>query len=177
MATTTYCNRADVDAILSTVGVTAFADDDEDGSLDATELGYVTRAIERAANRMNAFLEMRYELSDLSGNDWCRDANAALAAFLLGGRRNNPVSPVLSTENTQFLDDLKEIRDNNMTVPGAFDSNDALPSVTNFRPERSRGQAPVRVIREESTRSDPPAGSDIKRRFSREHPSQERGWP
>src|SRR5689334_1621455 len=83
MSTQTYCVRSDVEAAWTPADLLAAVDDDSSGTISVDEEGIVTRAIERAANRMNAALEMRYSLELLASNAWCRDCNAALAAYLL----------------------------------------------------------------------------------------------
>src|SRR5215468_7294646 len=85
--TQTYCTKADIEAIWPPADLLASVDDDASGTLSATEEGYIDRAIERAANHINARLDTRYRLADLAGNTWCRDANAALAAYWLSTRR------------------------------------------------------------------------------------------
>ncbi len=51
----TYCLKADIEALWTVAAVLASVDDDASGALSATEEGYITRAIQRAAERMNAF--------------------------------------------------------------------------------------------------------------------------
>ncbi|MCE9525464.1 MAG: DUF1320 domain-containing protein [Planctomycetales bacterium] len=114
----TYCLKADIEAVWTAAAVLASVDDDSSGTLSATEEGYITRAIERAAERMNAYLEERYVLSELASNTWCRDANAALAAFLLSIRR------------------------------GTNESVDNVPSVSNFAVDLSGDEAILRVTSE-----------------------------
>ena len=89
MSTQTYCTQNDIEAIWPPADLLASVDDDASGTLSATEEAYITRAIERAANFMNARLELRYRLSDLAANSWCRDANAAIAAYWLSMRRGD----------------------------------------------------------------------------------------
>ncbi len=62
--TQTYCLKADIEAIWPPDDLLASVDDDTSGTLSATEEGYITRAIERAANLMNSRLELRYELAE-----------------------------------------------------------------------------------------------------------------
>ena len=64
----TYCLQADIEAIWPPDELLASVDDDASGTLSPTEQGYITRAIERAANLMNARLETRYRLSELATN-------------------------------------------------------------------------------------------------------------
>ena len=151
MPTTIYCSRSDIESIWSSLAVIRSVDDDQDGSLSATEEGYIDRAIERAANRMNAFLEMRYRLSDLAANTWCRDANALLAAFLLATRRGNPAPDHLLEQYELLLSDLADIRSGHLVVPQAGESVETIPTVTNFAVDPRRAHAKVQRVDETST--------------------------
>src|SRR6187551_33359 len=95
VSTQTYCLRADVEAAWTPADSLAAVDDDASSTISVDEEAIVTRAIERAANRMNAALEMRYSLEPLADNDWCRDCNAAIAAYLLATRRGDAASDVI----------------------------------------------------------------------------------
>jgi len=151
--TTTYCSRSDIESIWSSLAVIRSVDDDQDGSLSAAEEGYIDRAIQRAANRMNAFLEMRYRLSDLAANTWCRDANALLAAFLLATRRGNPAPDHLQEQYELLLGDLADIRSGHLVVPQAGESVETIPTVTNFAVDPCRAHAKVQRVDETSTGS------------------------
>ena len=63
---TTYCTKSDLEAIWPPAELLASVDDDTSGTLSATEEGYITRAIERAANHINSRLAVRYEPADLA---------------------------------------------------------------------------------------------------------------
>jgi len=128
----TYCTQTDVEAMLSEPMVRRLADDDQDGELSTAEEASVARAIEQAAGQMNAALELRYRLSDLAGNSWCRDANAILAAFLLASRRGNKPPPTLVQLRGAVLIDLADVRAGHLKIPGVADSFDVRPTVTNF---------------------------------------------
>lgn len=158
MPTQTYCLRADIEAIWSATAVIRSADDDEDGALSSTEDGYITQAIQRAANKMNAALETRYTLSELANNTWCRDCNAALAAFLLATRRGNAAPQQILTQYEEFLSDLVEIRGGRLKVPQASDSHQTTPSVTNFDTDLHATRTKVRRVGETSTGEKPPTG-------------------
>lgn len=158
MPTQIYCSRADIDAIWSSAAVTRSADDDQDGTLSATELGYIDLAIERAANRMNACLEMRYVLSQLASNTWCRDCNAAISALLLATRRGNPAPDHIQEQYESFLSDLAEVRAGRLKVPQALDSEETIPTVTNFDTELRARRSKVRRVDETSTGKPPPSG-------------------
>lgn len=132
MTPQTYCHTDDLETIWSPAAVTRAADDDHSGSLGAEGLELLERLIARAANQMNAALEMRYRLADLAENPWCRDCNAAIAVYLLATRRGNSAPPHLVKQYEDYLADLAEIRRGRMKVPQAAESLDTLPQVTNF---------------------------------------------
>lgn len=156
--TTTYCAAADVQFVLSEVGVTLRTDDDEDRESDADQ---ITSAIEIAATTMNQHLDRRYILSQLSGNAWCKWTNAYLAAFVLDSRQNNQPGPRLTEERAERLEFLKEIASGNEGVPEQTESYDQLPCLSNYTLEQWQAM-PVRVREDISTRP-PAAGTPVKR--------------
>src|SRR3954469_7816563 len=109
MTTQIYCTKADIEAIWPPADVVASVDDDGSGTLSATESSYIDRAIERAANFLNARLEMRYELTDLTANTWCRDANAAIAAYWLSTRRGAAAPAQLQQQYDAYIAQLADI--------------------------------------------------------------------
>jgi len=156
MATTTYCTRTDIDAILSIHAVDRMIDDDGDGAIEAGESALVTTMIERAAGRINSRVEMRYTLSDLSSNDWIKFVNASIAAQMIARRRGNGVPPSLQEEVDEFLGDLDEILAGRMKIPEQNESLDYLPSVSVYDVRRGC-QPSIRVDTRLSTGTDPHA--------------------
>jgi hypothetical protein len=128
----TYCLKADIEALWTAAAVLASVDDDSSGTLSATEEGYITRAIERAAERMNAYLEERYILSELAANTWCRDTNAAIAAYLLSIRRGESAPAPFQLQYDSLMSDLLEIAAARLKVPQANESVESIPTVSNF---------------------------------------------
>ena len=157
MSTQTYCTRADVEAVWSPAAVIRSVDDDQDGELSAAEEAYITRALERAANRINACLEVRYTLADLVDNTWCRDTNAALATYLLATRRGNPAPDQIQEQYEGYLADLAEIRAGRLKVPQVEESHETIPTVTNFDTQLRARRTKVRRVNETSTGSAPPS--------------------
>jgi phage gp36-like protein len=131
--TQTYCTKVDIEAIWPPAELLASVDDDTSGTLSPTEEGYIDRAIERAANFLNARLEMRYRLTDLAASAWCRDANAALAAYWLSTRRGEEPPAHLQQQYDAYLAALAEIAAGRMKVPEVPDSFDLTPTVTSFQ--------------------------------------------
>ena len=132
MATQIYCAKADIEAIWPAESLLASVDDDTSGTLSATELGYIDRAIERAANFINARLEMRYALSDLASNTWCRDANAAIAAYWLSTRRGLAAPAHLQQQYDAYVAELVAIVAGAIKLPQQAESLDFAPGVMNF---------------------------------------------
>lgn len=129
--TTVYCTSADLEAIWDPALMLASVDDDADDVLDALEQTYLDRAIERAAGRMNAYLETRFTLSSLAGNAWCRDANAAIAVYLLAIRRGEAAPAVLQEQYDAYFDELHDIAAGRLNIPGVGSAS--AISVTNFQ--------------------------------------------
>src|SRR3954470_23334715 len=132
MTTQTYCTQSDIEAIWPPADVLASVDDDASGTLSATEQGYITRAIERAANYLNSRLELRYRLTDLANNTWCRDANVAIAAYWLSTRRGAAAPAQLQQQYDTYTAQLADIAAGRMKVPQQPDSYDTMPGVTNY---------------------------------------------
>jgi phage gp36-like protein len=150
MSTQTYCTKSDLEAIWPPASVTASVDDDGSGTLSPTESSYIDRAIERAANFINARLEMRYRISDLAANTWCRDANAAIAAFWLSTRRGDAAPPQLQQQYDAYLVALTEIAAGRLKVPQQIDSIDTSPGLTNFAIDLSQPKRKAQVVDETS---------------------------
>lgn len=146
MTMQTYCTKSDIEALWPPADLLASVDDDTSGTLSATEDGYITRAIERAANQMNVRLEMRYAVEDLAENTWCRDANAAIAAFLLSTRRGAAAPAQLQEQYDAYLTALSSIATGRLKVPQQGESFSALPSVSNFAVRLGGSYARAQVI-------------------------------
>ncbi len=143
----TYCLKSDLEAVWTAAAVLASVDDDSSGTLSATEEGYITRAIERAAERMNAYLEERYILSELASNTWCRDANAAIAVYLLSIRRGDTAPAPFQLQYDGLMSDLYEIARGRLKVPEASESVDNVPSVSNFAADLSGTGERIQVLK------------------------------
>ena len=72
-------------------------------------------------------------LADLAANAWCRDANAAIAAYWLSTRRTGTAPAHLQQQYDAYLATLDRIVTGHLRVPEAVESFDGGPSVSNFR--------------------------------------------
>ncbi len=129
-----FCLREDVETLWSAADVLNSVDDDTSGTLSPAEEALIDNAILRAANQMMAYLALRYDAQSLMGNPWCKQTNAALAAYLLATRRGDPAPTQLTELNTIALANLQSIRSGALTIPSAYESRDQLPTLTNYTP-------------------------------------------
>lgn len=158
MSTQIYCTRADLEAAWTTADLLAAVDDDASGTISTDEDAIITRAIERAANRMNAALEMRYGLSFLADNAWCRDCNAALAIYLLATRRGTAASDPVQEQYEAFIVDLEQIVAGRLRVPQAIEALQHSPTVSNFVVQPTQRVATIRRVDDLSTGEMPSSG-------------------
>ncbi len=152
---TVYCVTADVDFVLSADGKVIRTDDNEDGTEDN---GVVTNAIQIAAVEMNFYLERRYKLSGLTSNEWCKWANAYMAAYYLDTRLGNPAAPAIAQQRDDFIDKLKLIATAGYRVPETTEAFNFLPRMTNYREELQNRREKVVVTPETSVGPPPPSG-------------------
>lgn len=162
---TVYCNRLNLESIISKAGVLACVDDDQTGEEGTTETSYIADCITRAAVEMNESLRCQYPLANLASNDWCRWCNAYLACWFLFERRANPVPPGIIDAVQTYRERLSEIRWGRFQVPEVSPAFDYAPSVTNFVPELGHSVAPIRVDTDESTTTAP---QPSRKRFTRD---------
>lgn len=167
MAIQTYCDRSDLEDIIGAAAVFASIDDDQNGVESASETLLVTRAIERAANKINGYVEHQYKLADVAANEWLTWANAVMACYALRTRRNNPAEQSITDDYNEVSRMLIEIRWGRDQLPNQAPSFNHLPTVSNFQPELNKGVMPIRVDEEESTGNTP---SGAVKRFTAKTP-------
>lgn len=133
-AMTYFCIRADVETLWSAADVLASVDDDSSGALSAAEESLIDDAITRAATQMLSYLAHRHDALSLVGNAWCRQINAAIAAYLLATRRGDPAPSQIAELHSQALADLESVRTGALSIPDAPTSLAQLPRLINFTP-------------------------------------------
>ncbi len=124
-----YCSRADLESLWTAAALLTAVDDDGDETISTAEETLISEAIARGAEQLNAVLEVRYALSDLIANRWCRDANAALAAWLLAARKAENPPATLSAIRQFYLTQLAQIAAGEAKVPGIPEHPESLPGV------------------------------------------------
>jgi phage gp36-like protein len=135
---TYFCTRADIETLWSAADLLAAVDDDLSGTLSSAEEALIDDAILRAATQMIAYLASRYAPETLVGNAWCKQTNAAIAAYFLAIRRGDPAPPQIAELYGLAMQDLRSLRQGAMNLPGASESTDQLPTLTNFTPVLGR---------------------------------------
>ena len=149
MTVQTYATAANVQHLLSDLGVTFRIDDYQTGTPGAntTEANAVTNCIEHAATKMNMIFAnfTLYSLASLASNEWCKWCNAVKAAVALCKRRGNPV-PMSLLEDEQYYEGYLKLLQNGVVavIPGTVPTIDGRPALTNFTTEPFRPGMPVR---------------------------------
>ena len=98
-----YCSEDDVQSLLSPDGETGRLDDQAVGSINPTQQGWLTKAINWATSRVNFYCASKYATADLSTSFVVNQWTLVLACDWLSKRRGNP-SP--------FGDMVKEVMQN-----------------------------------------------------------------
>jgi hypothetical protein len=119
-----YCERVDVEGILSQFGIDHRIDDDEDAAIAAEEEAFLTQSIDEGTAQINFYM-YRYRRPTLVGNEWLRHCNAYLAACNVSLRRVNGVHPDLATRCNRYYEQLADIKEGLCELP-ANDGDDPL---------------------------------------------------
>lgn len=112
-----YCERGDVEAVLSAEGVEARLDDDTSGAETAAEQYVVTKFIAWCSSWLDMHLLPLYEAAGLAAsvvvNEWC----ALLVARRLCRHRGNSVPQSLETACEEARKDVDAVRRKEMVLP------------------------------------------------------------
>jgi hypothetical protein len=146
-----YTSEPDVQALLSVDGETASLDDNSDGTVNSTELGYLTfQGINWATSRINFYCQQLYDAVDLatswSVNEWA----TILACRWVRSRRGNPVPQSLQRLYDEAIADLKMVRAQQAIVPDIGYRNQIAPAWSNMRLNPGYWARKLRVERAQS---------------------------
>lgn len=151
--TVTYCTPDDLNPLLSEEGVTGRLDDDDDGSIDANEQGYLATAIQWASDKVNFYCLNRYAALDLA-NSWLVNNWAVLCAgHWLSIRRGNPSPASIADLYKEALKDMEMIRTGAANLPGIGLRTAAWPAWSNIRLDQLYSLRKLRVERPISEQS------------------------
>lgn len=139
--TTAYCTTADIEDVLSRVGVELSVDD-----YPPTDLG---NAIVKASNKIDFNLRRRYTEASLAQSTIVTDWAAIIACHYLRRRRGNPSPPGIAEMYAEAMAEIEEVKLGRAELPGVGVKKSYAPGmsvmVPRMRPfphaavEKSRG--------------------------------------
>lgn len=116
-----------INNLLSSLGVTLAADDDQSAAIDGPEPAYVTWAINVGSATVLRYCQPRYDGADLASSVSAWEWATVLAALRLARRRMNPAPEELIEMAAEAISDLKEVRAGRMNVEDIGErSSDAM---------------------------------------------------
>lgn len=152
----TYVTRDDLDSLLSVLGTTDRVDDDNTGAVSAAEQGFIDKAIQWATDKINFYLAMRYNPSDLSQswmvNDWC----AIVACYFLATRRGNPSPASIIDLYQGAIRDLELVHSGAYEVPLTPLREVGIPAWSNIRVDVMYNRDKIRVLTTNSEKTPTP---------------------
>lgn len=144
---TLYCTLADIKELLSVNGTIGRADDDNDGSISATEQTYFDRAINWATSRVNLYCLAKYAASELVTSALVNEWAVLCAAYWLSCRRGNPPPGSFDDLYKSAIDDLKLIHSGSFQIPDIGYRDSAWPAWSNIRVDQGYPLRKIRVER------------------------------
>lgn len=144
-----YCTQTEIERFLSSAGVVAMADHDEDGVVDS---GVVADAIAEADGEIDLFCRGRYSAAGLATSTVVVNWSITLAAAALCELRGNPVPDSLQRKANRILEVLlPQIQEGKLTLPGIAFGNDLRPAFANLAIDRRFARSKVRVTQVNSS--------------------------
>ena len=147
-----YCSSDDLDRYLSSEGITAFADHDQDGSSDS---GVVADCIDQATNEIDAYVFRRYAAAEVDGNRLLKRWATVMACRFLTLRRGNMPPESLEMEFQRITDPdrgfLSQIAAGKYRLPDVQRKLGNEPTFSNLTVDRRYPQEKIRVKRKSSS--------------------------
>ena len=147
-----YTTRAEIESILSGLGVDLMVDDDESGDIDASEEEDVTEAIWEATDIINERASHFYDAEALETSSWVRRRASYLAAHILGRRRGNP--SVYCEEVEEIRAELKRLGRGDLWIPRIQTRHEHRPTMSNLVVDRNYTKSKIRVDKQTSVGED-----------------------
>lgn len=110
-----FCQQSDIEDVLSVDGLSLRLDDNNDGAVDATEQGRVTRSIYYATSRLGMYLS-RYNAADLQQSQVVTEWAAIFATRWLCNRRGNGVPSGIQEAYDEAMLEIKEVQAGRMDL-------------------------------------------------------------
>lgn len=142
-----FADDEGIAALLTSVGLLARVDDDNDGLLDTpAEQSNIDKAKFYATQRVLFYCD-QYEVSELSKSWLVYEWANIIAARWLCGRGANPVPDQIEKLYQEALADLQAIHDGRQDVPGLTMKDAGFPAWSNVRVDSNYDVKKIRVQR------------------------------
>lgn len=129
-----FCDKGDVERLLSAEGVRLRLDDDGDGAVNEDEEEDILNdCVSEATETVLYYCWAKYDPSVLALNPWVNRVASHFAAYALCRVRGNPVPEPMVNYLLEVEKKLKEVRDGNGLVPRAPLLRRLAPRVSNAR--------------------------------------------
>lgn len=156
-----YADADDVLALIGAEGSDGRVDDDNSGSVSASEAAFLTAALNRATRRVNQYLLPRYPADELYQSGIVNEWTAVTAAYLLCCRRGNPAAGSIKDLYDEAVAEMKEVAAGTQSLADAASRHSAFPSWANVRFSLTHRLRRLRVERPISEVRDPSTGKRI----------------
>lgn len=137
----TYTTEEEIVNVLSQAGI----DFDLDDLSAPLRTQAVKEFIEDATDIINQHAAIRYEETDLANSRWVHSRASWIAAWLFSQRRGNPAPDSLANRYEIILDELREVRNDNLDIPRLATKSNFVPSISNFKIDDRFGVRKIRV--------------------------------
>jgi hypothetical protein len=157
--TNLYCTDADVEGLLSALGVRSRLDDDQSGAVETDESARLRQAREYATARVKFYALVHYADEKLASSWLVNDWATTIAAYWLSARRLNTVPDSLrelyegSDGKGGVLGDLEAVRKKTMIIPDIAFRNVDWPAWSNVTVDPRYRVRQIRVQRQISEKT------------------------
>lgn len=153
-----YCSQTDVETLLAVDGLSLRLDDDQTGTLSATETAYLTRIIGWVTARLNMYLLGRYDAANLETSFAVNEFAAIMVAQRVSRRRGNPAAKAIQELYEEVIEMLEQIKAGSLGLEDVAERTSGAPFWDNIRHTRHtlRRTRVERPISEKTPRQTPP---------------------
>lgn len=131
---TLLCSQADIETVLSVIGLKLALDDDRSGSISAApESTYLSDCIKWATAEAVSYIGRRYEVTQMANSDAVREAVAVRAALRTRRHRADPVPESLAEWADDIMDWYEKVREGKADLGLIPERSPARPGVINQR--------------------------------------------
>lgn len=151
-----YCTQADIEDVLTELGVTT--NTDSGYPFDTTDTDLLDRIILKAEAQFNYYALPKYTVAGLTGNKWVTMVVATFAACKVMARGAQEVPAQLEKDRQEYIQQLQEIRSGLGQIPLTQKEFEDIPAMSNLRLDarkpvsKIRVEMPISAGRENSTK-------------------------